>query len=301
MKENEVKKVTYIDRSTGQECVESIMGDGALRFAYETALGRTLWGILFGSGFISALLGKYYDSPLSRGAISKLTSIPGCHTEEAEKSPDEYNSFNDFFIRKLKPGARNADPDPAAFVSPGDGRLTVYCDIAADAPIKVKGATRSLQDLCVAKLPPNGIFHAAVLRLAPVDYHRYHYPCDCTDALDGNIIVPGKYHSVNPVALKYHPDIFVENTRQISVLANPLFGTFYQIAVGAFGVGSIVSTSENGKHLKMDEKGYFKFGGSTIIIVLDSSKAEISPDISAYSAAGKEVLVRCGETIARAI
>ena len=88
MKKNE--PVFYIDRATGQECMESVMGDGALRFAYETALGRTLWGILFGSGLLSRLMGKYYDSPCSRKKISSLTAIPGCEASEAEKDVSEY-------------------------------------------------------------------------------------------------------------------------------------------------------------------------------------------------------------------
>ena len=82
------------------------MGDKALRFAYETLLGRTLWPVLFGSGAVSAMMGRRYDSPKSKKDIAKLAAIPGCRAEEAEKPIDEYTSFNDFFTRRLKPGSR---------------------------------------------------------------------------------------------------------------------------------------------------------------------------------------------------
>ena len=94
-----VEQVKYVDRSTGERVVESVMGDGALRFAYETLAGRTLWPVLFGSKFVSAVMGRYYDSPRSKKAIASLAAIPGCRVEEAEKPLAEYGSFNEFFTR----------------------------------------------------------------------------------------------------------------------------------------------------------------------------------------------------------
>ena len=63
-------EVRYVDRASGETVVESVMGDGALRFAYETLLGRTLWPVLFGSRFCSAVLGRRYDSPRSKRDIA---------------------------------------------------------------------------------------------------------------------------------------------------------------------------------------------------------------------------------------
>ena len=130
-----MQPVEYIERITCEKVAESVMGDGALRFAYETALGRTLWPVLFGSKAVSALMGAYYDSRLSKGAIRALAAIPGCRADEAEKPLTAYRSFNDFFTRRLKPGAR---PLGELFVSPADGRLRLYLDAAADAPFPLK-------------------------------------------------------------------------------------------------------------------------------------------------------------------
>ena len=80
--------------------------------------------------------------------------------------------------------------------------------------------------------------------------------------------LPGKYHSVNPIALVRHPDIYADNERQI-VRCRASFGDFWMVDVGAFGVGTIVQTFLGTRHSKGAEKGYFKFGGSTVILLLE--------------------------------
>jgi len=179
--------------------------------------------------------------------------------------------------------------------SPADGRLLIYPDVEKDVKIPVKGAVRSLESLCAMELPAQK-YSVAVIRLAPIDYHRYHYPCDCND--DGKMIkVKGKYHSVNPIAFAKAPDLFVENTKVVTPLCSPVFGKFFFLEVGAFGVGSIVNTAVAGKHEKLDEKGFFKFGGSTVILVMDAEKIKFDPDLIRNSANKVEMLVRCGEKI----
>ena len=98
--------VQFIDRTSGKLVTESVMGDKALRFAYETLLGHCISGLLFNSSALSSLLGKYYDSRFSKNSINSLASIPGCMPQEAELPLEEYRSFNDFFTRRLKPGIR---------------------------------------------------------------------------------------------------------------------------------------------------------------------------------------------------
>ena len=160
--------VEYIDRKSGERVRESVMGDGALRFAYETLLGRTLWPVLFGSKFCSAVMGRRYDSPRSRKSIAALAAIPGCRADEAEKPVGEYSSFNEFFTRRLKPGAR---PVGDGFVSPADGRLRLFLRAEADAPFPLKGARKSLREVfgpAGAPAVPGGLYDIAVVRLAPV-------------------------------------------------------------------------------------------------------------------------------------
>lgn len=285
------KPIEYRDRATGATVVESVMGDRALRFAYETLLGRTLWCVLFGSRRISARLGRRYDSPESKKDIAALTSIPGCRWEEAAKEIDEYASFNEFFTRRLKPGAR---PLGEGLVSPADGRLRLFLNADADCPFPLKGATRSLRTVFDGDAPA-GRYDIAVVRLAPVDYHRFHFPFACT--LSERVrVVPGTYHSVNPIALARHPDVYAENERQI-LKCQASFGDFWLVEVGAFGVGTIVQTFLGTRHVKGAEKGYFKFGGSTVILVVPAGRVTFDADLVRNSSEGLETLVRCRERI----
>ena len=292
------KAITIIDRRSGKAVTESVMGDGALRFAYETLLGRSLSGLLFNTSGLSSLMGKYYDSSFSRKSIATLASIPGCVPEEAEKTPDEYASFNDFFTRRLKPGARPFDSSEKILASPSDGRIAVYADLAPEDKIPVKNAEKTLNDLCCEKLPCPELA-VAVIRLAPVDYHRFHFPCACVQNTLP-VRIKGKYHSVNPIALAKFPDLYTENTRQITALHSAVFGEFRYLEVGAFGVGSIVQTSEPGEHARMDEKGFFKFGGSTLVLIFDNSRISWDKDLLENTANGYETLIRCGENLASA-
>ncbi len=285
------RPVVYVDRATGRRVTETVMGDRALRFAYETLLGRTLWTVLFGSRLVSALMGRRYDSPRSKTAISALANLPGCHPEEAERPADEYPSFNAFFTRRLKPGAR---PLGDGVVSPADGRLRLYLGADADTPFPLKGATRALRAVFDGAAPA-GRYDIAVIRLAPVDYHRFHFPCAC-ETPEPVRVVPGAYHSVNPIALLRRPDVYAENERQI-VKCRAAFGDFWLVDVGAFGVGTIVQTYTGARHAKGDEKGYFKFGGSTVILIAPAGKIAFDADLVATSAAGLETRVLCGERI----
>lgn len=283
--------IQYVDRATGERVTESVMGDGALKFAYETLLGRTLWPVLFGSKFVSSLLGKYYDSPRSKKAIHSLASIPGCLVDEAEKPLEQYECFNEFFTRHLKRGAR---PLGEGVVSPADGRLMLYLNADADTPFPLKGAKRSLRSVFDSSAP-KGRYDIAVIRLAPVDYHRFHFPCDCI-LLGETKVVPGWYHSVNPIALIKAPDVYADNERQI-VKGRASFGEFYLVDVGAFGVGTIVQTFAGDSHKKGEEKGYFKFGGSTVIFIAKAGAVKFDEDLVRNSAEGLETRVRMGERI----
>ena len=290
--------VKYIDRASGTLVTESVMGDGALRFAYETLLGRNLWPVLFGSKAVSAIMGLFYDSRLSKRAIRQLAAIPGCSAEEAEKPIEDYRSFNEFFTRRLKPGAR---PLGEGFVSPADGRLMLYINADPDMPFPLKGATKSLREVLGpenAKRLTDKRYDIAVVRLAPVDYHRFHFPCDC-ETKEPPVVLAGEYHSVNPIALTMRPDVYADNERQI-VACDADFGRFWMVDVGAFGVGTIVQTYGGTRHAKGEERGYFKFGGSTVIIIARAGALKFDVDLVGNSSIGVETRVKCGEKIAQA-
>jgi phosphatidylserine decarboxylase len=171
----------------------------------------------------------------------------------------------------------------------------LYLNADADTPFPLKGAKRSLRKVFDDNAPA-GAYDIAVIRLAPVDYHRFHFPyaCRTPEATRG---IPGAYHSVNPIALIRYPDVYADNERQI-LACDADFGRYWLVDVGAFGVGTIVQTYTGAEHAKGDEKGYFKFGGSTVILITKTGALKFDDDLVQNSANELETRVCCGERIA---
>ena len=138
-----------------------------------------------------------------------------------------------------------------------------------------------------------------ILRLAPNDYHRYHFPCD------GKALAPikikGPLYSVSPYALvKNFTRVFIENKREITSLQTSTYGNMLLIPVGATMVGSILQSYTSDSAIKKgDEMGYFAFGGSTIVILFEKGKVKIDQDLLDNTSKGMETGVRMGEQIAR--
>ena len=103
--------------------------------------------------------------------------------------------------------------------------------------------------------------------------------------------------SVNPFALRKKAEIFCLNKREYTTLSNPLFGDVIMAEVGATMVGSIVQTYERSSVKKGEEKGYFKFGGSTVVLLFEKSKICIDKDLLINTAMGYETAVKMGERI----
>ena len=139
-----------------------------------------------------------------------------------------------------------------------------------------------------------------VVRLAPVDYHRYHFPV--SGMVSENHKVKGAYYSVSPIALGGKLKIFLENKREYSLIESKEYGTVAYVDVGATLTGSIIQTHQpNSEVKKGDEKGYFAFGGSTIVLLFEANKITFDSDIVSNTNNGIETWVKMGETVARSI
>lgn len=289
--------IRVVDRDTGTEFEEVILGEKYIRWAYQDSTSNVLERLLFRSTIVSKIMGLWYDSALSRGKIAPAIKDLGIDETEFLETTDSFKSFNDFFIRHLKPESRPFSTDDNDIVSPADGRVLVFPSLQQDVFVPVKGSRFSIHKMLpdVSDRYVNGAL--AIVRLCPADYHRYHFPCagTITDSKD----IGGALHSVNPIALGSGPDVFGENKRSYTLMDTENAGTVCFVEVGAFGVGSIVNTQSSSEVGKMDEKGYFKFGGSTIVLVFEAGKVNFSQDLIDNSAAGKETLVKVGQTIAR--
>ncbi len=289
------------DRRRGTCFRETVLGDGLLRLAYSAPLRGVSQWVLFRHGLWSRLLGWYADCSGSRGRIRRTIAQLGLDESEFRDPVSSFASFNEFFFRHLRAGARPFDPAPNRLSSPADCRLLVFPRLAGATCVPVKG-----REFTVAGLLGPG--HEAeadafvggalmICRLCPADYHRYHYPAAGREA--GDWAVPGALNSVNPLALELGLGVFAENRRQVTLLDLEAYGRCAFVEVGAFGVAGIVQTHARGPFAKMAEKGYFKFGGSTLVLVFRAGAVSFDDDLCRHSAAGTEVLIRCGETIGR--
>jgi phosphatidylserine decarboxylase len=300
MPDTQANAMYVYDRRQGRLVREIVLGDTWLRLAYHAPCRPMLRWLLFRRRWASRLLGWYCDAPISRRRIAG--TITALHLDPAEfRDPvSSFRSFNDFFTRHLRPGARPFDPASGSLSSPADARLLVYPRLEQDTCVPLKGAAFTVAALLKPVTASPDFRHGSlvVLRLCPADYHRYHYPAGGRSLRSWEI--DGHLDSVHPVALALGLRVFVENWRRVELLDLEGFGQAAFVEIGAFGVGATVQTHAQPEFDKMDEKGYFKFGASTIVLVFETGRVEFDTDLVERSANGCETLVRAGETIGRA-
>lgn len=291
-----LEPVQFYRRGSNRLETETVLGDGLMRWAYGSRIGHVLHPFLFSNGIVSRLIGAYCNSVLSRRRIGPTIQKLGIDVAEFADEPDQYPCFNAFFVRRLKPESRPFADDDAQFSAPADGRYLLTPHIDDDTVVPVKGRPYSIRALLGNAVADFCGGDVLVARLCPADYHRFHFP------VSGSVRYvrefPGRYHSVNPIALARGLDVFAENKRVCTVFDTSMFGAVGFVEVGAFGVGSIVQTHGRATFNKMDEKGYFEFGGSTIILVIGAGRAAWSDDLVTNSASGYETLILAGDTIA---
>lgn len=290
--------IRYYNRKNKAYEIEQVAGEKALNWTYSSPLGLNLLEIVIKKKMFSSLYGWYLDRSVSRKKIGPFIQKFNLDMSMAEKRLKDFASFNDFFYRKLKSSARPIDPDSHALISLGDGRLLAYEKIDLDKLVQVKGLTYSLRDLLkngrVAERYQKGT--CLILRLCPTDYHRYHFIdsgiCENTEK------IRGAYYSVNPIALQKVRKLFCENKREWSTFHSDHFGDVLYVEVGATCVGSIIQTYSPQKRISRgEEKGYFKFGGSTVILFFEPGKVGIDEDILKQTELGYESYVLLGEKI----
>jgi len=237
-------------------------------------------------------MGFYYSSGLSKSKIEPF--IENFDIAMADYEPVKYESFNNFFIRKFRPGVRNFEAEGLA--GPCEARYFGYSQTVSEFkfPVKSKYLTEAGLLGSVERAEPFVGGPLVIARLCPVDYHRYHYP------IDGRTIekyrVKGGYQSVNPVALRVFPDIFEKNIREVSILDTE-FGKIAFVEVGAAGVGKIVQSNFSSEFKRGDEKGYFLFGASTVVLLGEKGKWKVEKIIEKNSEQGLETYIRLGEKI----
>ena len=282
------------DRSGKIIAVDSAQG-GALDFLYGNAFGRVITKLL-SRKFISELGRIYMNSSFSKKRINKL--IKSENIDMSQYEDREFVSFNDFFTRKLAPDARSIDMNAEAIIAPADSKLTVY-DIAENSLYRVKGCDYSIKTLLGGDEELANEFLGGkcfVYRLSVDNYHRYCYPDNGIE--ESYRFIPGVYHTVNPIALLKF-DVYGKNCRELTVLQTEGFGRVAYIEVGAMMVGKINNIHPKEAFKRGDEKGFFSFGGSTIVMLYKKDIVELDEDIAQNSAEEIETTVLFGEAVGK--
>ena len=265
--------------------------DGFLKFLYRNACGRILLKLM-ASRPMTVLVGSYMNSRLSVPRVRKSIREFGVDLSELEKT--EFRSYNEFFTRKKKPEFLSFDPDESHFCAPADSKLTVF-PLSDGGKFTVKGVPYTVSELLGSE-EDVGAFaegYAFVFRLAVDDYHRYSYPDD------GNEVsyryLKGVFHTVNPIALEKLP-VFHRNAREVTILDTAHFGRLAFVEVGAMMVGKIVNRHRD-TFARGDEKGYFEFGGSTVVVLTGKDAVVPDADLLINSKEDCETVVHLGERV----
>jgi phosphatidylserine decarboxylase len=282
---------------------EQIYGERWLRWVYETSLGRVALWLLVRRSIFSTYYGWRMNWRYSAAKVLPFIVDYNLDVDEFAKSAFAYRTFNEFFTRALKPEARPIAPGDAVAVFPADGRHLIFPDVEAAEGFYVKGARFTLAELLgedrlpeekreLSRLLAGGSM--VISRLAPVDYHRFHFPV-AGEPREPRLI-HGTLASVHPIALRHWVRYLVENRRMVTVVDATPFGSIVMIEIGATMVGRIRQFFIPGRPVaKGAEKGLVGFGGSCVITLFAAGRIVFDADLVARSRTFCETYARMGE------
>ena len=289
-------EIKYINRSTGEIEIERPPAEGLMKFLYGNTFGKMAVLPIAKQKIVTQRYGKMMDKPKSVKRIQPFVDVLKIDMTESKKSVSEFTSFNDFFYRELKSDARVIKE---GLVSPGDGRVLAFENVSEVNSFYVKGKKFTLKgflkdDELVEKHKNDAM---VIVRLAPNDYHRYHFPFSGVASVSKPI--RGSYYSVSPIALKANfTKVFCENKKEICTLSTETAGDILVIPVGATMVGSLNSTYEaNTLVHKGQEMGYFAFGGSTVVLLFDATRFKIDQDLLKNTKNQLETYLKMGDSL----
>lgn len=293
-------KIEYWDRYLKRIKEDKIYADDFILWCYETPMGNKFLDKFFSKKLFNQIYGIYKRSPFSVSQIKK--DIRKYDIKIDLFKPQHYSSYEDFFLREFIGGIRDFPKDQTEMGAFGEGRFLGFEKVTQDHKYPVKGHFLNSLELLnhhpIAKEFEDGPL--LICRLCPIDYHHFHFPDD------GDIIeqfrIHGDYESVNLHALRNRPHIFIKNERDVSILQTKNFGLLAFIEVGAMCVGKII---HNKKGLirfgRGEQKGHFKFGASTIIVLGQAGKWKPSLDILEHSMVNRESYIKLGDKVAKTI
>ncbi len=256
------------------------------------------------AGRVGSLYGAVVGWSAARPVPARLRSLAyrafaravGANLDEVELDLDEYGSLGDFFVRRLREGARTVDRAIDAITSPCDGVIAARGVATAGTLVQAKGRDYRLEELVAspelaAKLEGGAYM---TIYLSPRDYHRVHTPVDAR--VESYDYLPGYLFPVNPLVAARRDSLLAKNERVVIELNAGRLGTVGVVMVAAVGVGNIelvrgldsTSLRAAGQRKKLalqdlrvsrgDELGAFRLG-STVVLLFEPGKAELAGEV----------------------
>ncbi|MDB9741821.1 phosphatidylserine decarboxylase [Akkermansiaceae bacterium] len=295
-----MEPIQFLNRYTGEVETEVVYGEGFLNWTYNNPFGKLPLHLFVKRGFFSKWYGSRMDHPKTKEKVAPFIEHYKLDANDFIKSAEEFEHFNDFFYRKLKPAARPISDVDVVF--PADGRHLGFEKASAIENFFVKGQEFNLKqflnDDSLYQIFKDGPL--VLSRLCPVDYHRYHFPA-AGKAHKGKLI-NGPLYSVSPIALRKNLSYLWENKREVTILETANLGKVAIVEIGATCVGSIHQSYKAGSHVeKGQEKGYFSFGGSSVITLFEPGRIKLDADLVENSAIQRELYACIGDSMASII
>lgn len=276
-----------VDRKTKKEYEYN--SSAFVKFLYNNNFGRMILK-LFSNSVFANIGACFMNSRLSKFMMN--SKVREYNIDMRNFVDKEYKSYNDFFTRRIK--KLNYDNNSNSFISPCDSKLMIL-PLANETKFEIKGSVYNVNEIINDSIVCEYINgYALIFRLDVNDYHRYCYIDNGTRS-DFKYI-KGELHTVQPIAYD-KVKVFHRNSREWCVLHTENFDDVIMLEVGALLVGKINNDKNKVEFKKGDEKGYFSFGGSTIILFVKEKCVSFDKDILENSKKGKETIVSCGERI----
>jgi len=291
--------IYFFNRYSQQIEQEKVLGEAFLHWTYNSFCGKLALHALAKRSLFSRWFGWRMNRPGSAAKIPAFIRDYDIRMQDFVEPQGGFANFNEFFYRKLADGARPLNADDNSVVFPADARHMAFADIAAAEGIFIKNQRWDLAallgDADLAREYANGSL--LLSRLCPVDYHRFHFPV--AGKASAAKLIDGPLASVSPLALRGQVDWLWRNKRYICSIESEQFGKVLFIDVGATCVGSVHQSYQAGSQVsKGQEKGYFAFGGSTVICIFPQGSIKFCNDLLEHSARQCELFAHMGDKCA---
>jgi len=290
--------IRYFHRAKQVVETEEVYGGDWLRWTYATGPGKFALNALVKRPVVSRYYGWKMSQKASAHRVLPFIVDYNLDVDEFAKKPYSFKTFNEFFYRALKPGARPIAPGDNVAVLPADGRHLAFQNVDATEGFYAKGQRFDLKSFLGNEELAREFAGGALLisRLCPVDYHRFHFPVAGTPGEAR--LINGWLYSVSPIALRQNLAYLWENKRMITLVESPAFGKVAVCEIGATMVGTIQQLYVPGRPVpKGEEKGLFKFGGSCVVTIFQPGKIKFDADLVQHSAENLEVYAKMGERL----